>query len=320
MIHWTSSHGGEMTEEQTLIENIRIQFISPVPDLQEKKINAQWLFGYITITNQKVILIPEKNNAANKSESISILITDITEVDRKIDLWRKILGTNRILPIHHTNNTNEVVSLIATSNETAMEIKNNLLILITSGETVDFVCPFSQGGKILFEKQPQKGSLVITKEIIELSAQWLGKKQIESIDIAKVDDTEMSSSATGQMSLVLKYQKDGILISTLITADGRIIKSLDKYIKIIKGISEEDEKEINLDEKQFMLLQMMYTSDIDAAMATEMLSITIDELEKLVQQLVHYKLLKATNEDEVELTEKGTKYIVEKMKQNIIRR
>ncbi len=128
----------------------------------------------------------------------------------------------------------------------------------------------------------------------------------------------MSSSATGQMSLVLKYQKEGILISTLITADGRVIKSLDKYIKIIKGITEEDEKEINLDEKQFMLLQMMYTSDIDAAMAIEMLGVTEDELEKLVQQLVNYKFLKATSQNEVELTERGTKYIVEKMKQNIV--
>jgi helix-turn-helix protein len=309
-----------MVEEQIFLENIRIQFISHVPELVEKKINTQWLFGYVTITNQKVILIPEKNNAANKSGSVTINITDITEVDRKIDLWRKILGTNRILPIHHTDGTNEIISLIATSNETAMEIKNILLLLIISGGTIDFVCPFSQGGKILFEKQPQKGTIHVTREIIELSAQWLGKKQVETIDITKVDDTEISLSATGQMSLVLKYQKDGILISTLITADGRIITSLDKYIKIIKGISEENEEEINLDEKQFMLLQMMYTSDVDAVMVTEMLGITKDELEKLVQQLVHYKLLKATTPDEVELTEKGTKYIVEKMKQNIVQR
>jgi helix-turn-helix protein len=280
--------------------------------------NTQWLFGYITITTQKVILIPERNNAAVTSESIPILITDISEVDRKIDLWRKILGTNRILPIHHNNGSNETVSLIATSNETATEIKNLLLQLIVSGETIDFVSPFSQGGKILFEKPPQKGNLIISKEIIELSTQWLGKKQIESIDITKIDDTEISCSTTGQMSLVLKYQKDGVLISTLITADGRIVNSLDKYIKIIKGISEEDEKEITLDEKQFMLLQMMYTSDIDTAMATEMLGISVDELEKLVQQLICYKLLKATTSDEVELTERGTKYIVEKMKQNIV--
>jgi helix-turn-helix protein len=309
-----------MAEEQIFIENVRIQYISPVPDLKATKNNTQWLFGYLTITNQKIILIPERNNAAVVSESIPILISGIIEVDRKVDLWRKILSTNRILPIHHNDGTNEAISLIATSNETAIEIKNLLLQLIVSGETIDFVSPFSQGGKILFEKQPQKGNVILTNEIIELSTQWLGKKQIESINITKIDDTEISCSTTGQMSLVLKYQKDGVLISTLITADGRIINSLDKYIKIIKGSSEEDEKEINLDEKQFMLLQMMYTSDIDAAMATEMLGVTVDELEKLVQQLICYKLLKATTNDEVELTEKGTKYIVEKMKQNVIQR
>jgi hypothetical protein len=150
-----------MTEEQTFIENIRIQFISPVPDLKEKKNDAQWRFGYITITNQKVILIPEKNNAAVNAESITIPITDIADVDRRVELWRKILGTNRILPIDHKDGTNEVVSLIATSNETAASIKNLLLLLIVSGAAIEFVCPFSQGGKILFEKQPQKSLNII---------------------------------------------------------------------------------------------------------------------------------------------------------------
>jgi helix-turn-helix protein len=307
-----------MTEQQIIMENTRIQFISPIPELREKKMETLWRSGYITITSQTVIIIPERNNAPIEKEAITINITDITEVDRKVELWRNILGTNRVLPIYHKDGSKEIASLIATSNETAASIKNLLLLLIVSGAAIEFVCPFSQGGKILFEKQPQKGTLCINKEIIELTAQWLGKKQLEYIEITKLDDTEMSSSATGQMSLVLKYQKDGILISTLITADGRVIKNLDKYIKIIKGITEEDEKEITLDEKQFMLLQMMYTSDIDAAMATEMLGVTEDELEKLVQQLVNFKFLKATSQDEVELTERGTKYIVEKMKQNII--
>ncbi len=129
-----------MTEEQTLIENIRIQFISPVPDLKEKKNDAQWRFGYITITNQKVILIPEKNNATVKAESITIPITDIADVDRRVELWRKILGTNRILPIDHKDGTNEVVSLIATSNETVASIKNLLLLLVVSGTAIEFVC------------------------------------------------------------------------------------------------------------------------------------------------------------------------------------
>jgi helix-turn-helix protein len=308
-----------MAEEQILVENTHIQFISPVPNLNDKKNEAQWKHGFITITNQKVILTPERNNAPVEKEAILILFTDMTEVDRKVELWRKILGSNRVLPIHHRIATKEVVSLIATSNETTALIKNMILLLVANGATIEFVCPFSQGGKILLEKQPQKGTLLIQKEFIELSAQWLGKKQVETINITKLDDADISSSGTEQMSLVLKYQKDGIIISTLITGEDRVIKSLDKYIKIVKGISEEDEKEINLDEKQFMLLQMMYTSDIDAAMATEMLGITEAELEKIVKQLVHYDLLRVTAQDEVELTEKGTKYIVEKMKQNVVK-
>jgi helix-turn-helix protein len=307
-----------MPEEQIFIENMSLQFISPVPDLKDKKNEAQWRRGFITITNQKVLLIPERNNAPSEKDALLLTLSDIIEVDRKIELWRKILGTNRVLPIHHKVGTKEVATLLTTSNENVTLIKNVILLLIASGATIEFVCPFSQGGKILLEKQPQKGMLTIKKEIIELSAQWLGKKQLETINITKLDDIETSNSGMGQMSIVLKYQKDGILISSLITGEDRVIKSLDKYIKVIKGISDEDEEEINLNEQQFMLLQMMYTSDIDATMAMEMLGVSEQELEKIVQQLVTYNLVRVSAQDEVELTEKGTKYIVEKMKQNII--
>lgn len=308
----------EMSEEQIFLENSHLQFISPVPDIRDKKNEAQWKHGYITVTNQKIVLIPERNNAPVEKESVFINLADITEVDRKVELWRKIIGTNRVLPLHHKVGTKEVISLLATSNENASFIKNIILLLLATGATVEFVCPFSQGGKILLEKQPQKGTLAIKKEFIEVSAQWLGKKQLETINITKLDDAETSSSGTGQMSIVLKYQKDGVLISTLITGEDRVIKSLDKYIKVIIGISDEDEEEINLTEQQFMLIQMMYTSDIDAAMATEMLGVSEQELDKIVQQLVHLNLLRVSAQDEVELTEKGTKYIVEKMKQNIV--
>jgi len=95
-----------------------------------------------------------------------------------------------------------------------------------------------------------------------------------------------------------------------------VIRCLEKYIKVIKGISD-DEEEIELNEQQFMLLQMMYTSDIDAEMAMGMLEVDMESLEKIVHELVQLKVLKSVGENEVELTEIGTKYIVGQMKKNI---
>ena len=66
-----------------------------------------------------------------------------------------------------------------------------------------------------------------------------------------------------------------------------------------------------------MLLQMMYTSDIDAEMALEILGIGMDELKAVVNDLLSMGILRLSAEDEYELTEKGTKNIVEQMKKNL---
>jgi helix-turn-helix protein len=226
------------------------------------------------------------------------------------------MGASKILPIHHIQNQKETASLISTSNETIIMFKQILLIFIIEGSDVEFVCPFSKGGKILLDKQPMRAILHTQTDTIIIGSEWLGKKQQELISIPRLDGFDKSIRDDGTASLILKYQKDGILISTLVTGQNRVISSLEKYIKIIKGVTDEDPA-IQLDEKQFMLLQMMYTSDIDAAMATEMLGVTAEELEKIVHKLVGHKILRLNSDDEAELTELGTKYIVEQMKKNI---
>jgi len=105
--------------------------------------------------------------------------------------------------------------------------------------------------------------------------------------------------------------------STLITGENKVTRCLDKYIKVIKGVSEEDDEEMDLSDQHFMLIQMMYTSDINSEMAMEMLGVSEEELGKIVQELVGFKILRTSGDEEVELTEKGTKYIVAKMKKNL---
>ena len=305
-----------MVDEQTIVKQTYLRYISSVPNIQDKKNEESWKQGYAAITNKRLLIMPQKNNKPAENEAISINISDITEVDRKMEFWKKIMGASKILPIHHIQNQKETASLISTSNETIIMFKQILIILIIEGSDVEFVCPFSKGGKILLDKQPMRAILHTQTDTIIIGSEWLGKKQQELISIPRLDGFDKSIRDDGTASIILKYQKDGILISTLVTGQNRVISSLEKYIKIIKGITDEDPT-IQLDEKQFMLLQMMYSSDIDAAMATEMLGVTAEELEKIVHKLVGHKILRLNSDDEAELTELGTKYIVEQMKKNI---
>ena len=74
---------------------------------------------------------------------------------------------------------------------------------------------------------------------------------------------------------------------------------------------------MKLNEQQLTLLQMMYTSDISAETATEQLGISFEDLEKIVNELIQCEMLKALDDNEIELTEKGIKYITKQTKKNL---
>ena len=306
-----------MTEEKSLINELFLQFIYDVPDVKDKKNEKRQNPAFLTLTTQKIMIVPEINNKAVEEEKKTIILSDITDVNRKIELWRKIAGTTTILPIHHQKDGKETVTLLSTTQENAKKIKTFLSVLLTNGKEVDYVCPFSEGGKIYLEKKPIGGKIYLKKDDLILTAEWLGKKQQEIIDLKNIDDYEVGIENNKPSSITIKYQKDGILISTLIYADSRSISLMDAYIQLKSSLTRGDGETIVLDEQQFMLLQMMYTSDIDAEMATEMLGIDIDQLQKIVNNLVTMDILRISGNEEYELTEKGTKYIVEQMKKNI---
>ena len=155
-----------MAEEET-IKDTFIKFISPVPDLDDKRNEKAWNPGYITIDNQKITLKLEENNQPTDEGATSIVFSDVTDVDRRINLWKKIIGTAKILPIHHMIDGEETVSLISTSVENADKFKKMLIILLTTGSDIEFVCPFSKGGKILLEKQPTKGKMELKDNTVK---------------------------------------------------------------------------------------------------------------------------------------------------------
>jgi len=306
-----------MAEEKTLIENSYLKFIYELSDLKDKKNEKRLVSGFLTLTTKQIRLIPEKDNKPDETNAQFITFDQITDVDRKVELWRKALGSTTIIPIHYLVNNDEKACLISTSHENSKKIKKFLCVLLTNGKTIEFVSPFSKGGKILLDKKPVEGTIFLKKNDLVLSAEWLGKKQQEKIDLTNIDDFELNLQDKGDSSLTLKYQKDGTIISTLITAQRPLISFAGSYVQLLSDTKATETESIDLNEQQFMLVQMMYTSDIDAAMATEMLGVSEEELQGIVDDLLSKEVLRVSGDQEYELTEKGTKHIVEQMKKNL---
>lgn len=307
-----------MAEEKTLIQNSYLKFIYSLENLKDKNNEKRLTPGFFTLTTKQILFYPEKDNKPDESNVKTIQFDQITDVDRKVELWRKALGSTTIIPIHYTDDSKaEKAALLSTSHDNAQKIKKFLCILLTNGKTVEFVSPFSKGGKILLEKKPVEGKIFIKKNNLVLSAEWLGKKQKETIDLTNIDDFEINLQDKSDSSLTLKYQKEGTIISTLITADRPLISFSGSYVQMISDTKATETETIDLNEQQFMLVQMMYTSDIDAEMATEMLGVSEEELQGIVDDLLSKEVLRVSGEQEYELTEKGTKHIVEQMKKNL---
>jgi len=307
-----------MAEEKTLIQNSYLKFIYSLENLKDKNNEKKLTPGFLTLTTKRVLLYPEKDNKPDESNVKTIQFDQITDVDRKVELWRKALGSTTIIPIHYNDDSNaEKAALISTSHDNANKIKKFLCILLTNGKTVEFVSPFSKGGKILLDKKPVEGSIFIKKNNLVLAAEWLGKKQKETIDLTNIDDFEINLQDKSDSSLTLKYQKDGTIISTLITATRPLISFAGSYVQMLSDTKATETETIDLNEQQFMLVQMMYTSDIDAEMATEMLGVSEEQLQGIVDDLLSKEVLRVSGEQEYELTEKGTKHIVEQMKKNL---
>jgi len=301
---------GKMVEEDQ--NNILIKFIASSPENLDN-VKKKWRSGSLKITDSEI-------EFSDDNETIKIPFSEITDVGKKVNLGKLALGAAIVLSIHHTSNGQKLVSLISTKKDTANSLKKTLCEKIPNNSDIEFVCPFSKGGKVLLDKQPVKGKMQIHDNKLELISEWMGKKQVESIEISNIDDFDIGDEndvSEGIRSLILKYQKKGEgVISTLINGKNSDILLLNKLIMSIKGI-EEDEEDIELTEEEFMLVQMMYTSDIEADSAIEMLGIDLEKLQNIVKNLVSKKVLQVSGDDEFELTEIGTKYIVAQMKKNI---
>lgn len=107
------------------------------------------------------------------------------------------------------------------------------------------------------------------------------------------------------------YDKDGKLLDKL-----HLNKIIEYYIRTLTDFGKLVEKsdQIEITEKQYEFLQMLYARDLDAESAIFLLRMPEGEFTRMVQQLLRYEMLRHVSHDEIKLTEKGIKILEEKKK------
>jgi hypothetical protein len=107
------------------------------------------------------------------------------------------------------------------------------------------------------------------------------------------------------------YNKEGEVLDNL-----HLDSIIENYVKNlseeIADIPEELEKKIDVDEKEFELLKMLQSRDMDAETAITLLHITKTQFDTIVKKLLDYEFLQYISYNIIELTELGISYITKR--------
>jgi len=109
------------------------------------------------------------------------------------------------------------------------------------------------------------------------------------------------------------YNKTGGVLDQL-NLDVIIKNHVDELTKIDEEeeFQEGTKEKIELSEKEFKLLEMMHSQDIDVEMAVALLHVSHEELDQMIRKLTRIEMLRHTDFDVVTLTEVGISYLAEK--------
>jgi hypothetical protein len=111
------------------------------------------------------------------------------------------------------------------------------------------------------------------------------------------------------------YNKEGKELDRL-NLDNIIESYITNLTDEYEDPSSEYEEKITLTEKEIELLKMLYSRDTDAETATVLLHVSKIEFEHMVRRLLQSELLHYVSFNEIELTEEGITFLVEKDQEN----
>lgn len=111
------------------------------------------------------------------------------------------------------------------------------------------------------------------------------------------------------------YDKNGEILDTL-NLDSIIEDYVKNLSESLEELPEELESEFVLNDKEFELLKMLQTRDMDAETAMTLLHVSKEEFDEMVKRLLQNELLQYTSFNVIELTEIGISYIHKREAEN----
>jgi len=107
------------------------------------------------------------------------------------------------------------------------------------------------------------------------------------------------------------YDKNGEVLDNL-----HLENIIENYVENLsedtEKIPEELEEKLNIDNKEYELLKMLHSRDMDSESAINLLHVTEDEFESMVRKLLEFELLQYSSFNVIELTELGISYVQER--------
>lgn len=110
------------------------------------------------------------------------------------------------------------------------------------------------------------------------------------------------------------YDKNGAVLDRI-----NLDRVIQHYVEKLSGVVEREyktytdlQRQVEILEKEYILLKMMHTQDMDADQAAHLLSISHDELNRMIQKLTQVEMIHYTRHDTVELTDKALSYLSDK--------
>jgi len=107
------------------------------------------------------------------------------------------------------------------------------------------------------------------------------------------------------------YDKNGEILDTL-NLDSIIEDYVKNLSESLEDLPEELESEFVLNDKEYELLKMLQTRDMDAESAMTLLHVSKKEFDDMIKRLLQNELLQYTSFNVIELTEIGISYIHKK--------
>ena len=107
------------------------------------------------------------------------------------------------------------------------------------------------------------------------------------------------------------YDKQGTVMDRL-NLDTIIRSYVEKLSGYAGALPNDYEEQVEVYEKEYKLLELMYSQDMDAESAAAALHITEEELNTMIHKLAKIEMLQYISSDVVELTESGMSYLSKK--------